>query len=48
MFPSSVRYIHWSIDDPAASHGSEDERQNISRRIRDELATCIQSFVRQH
>jgi arsenate reductase len=48
VFPGSGRYIHWSIDDPAAAQGSDDERKTIFRRIRDELATRIQTFVREH
>jgi hypothetical protein len=42
------RYIHWSIDDPAATQGSDDKRKSIFRRIRGELATRIRSFVREN
>jgi arsenate reductase len=48
VFPGGGRYIHWSIDDPAATQGSDDERKSIFRRIRDELATRIRSFVREN
>jgi arsenate reductase len=48
VFPASARYIHWSIDDPAAAQGSDEERKTRFRRIRDELATRIRSFVREN
>jgi arsenate reductase (thioredoxin) len=47
VFPGSARYIHWSIEDPAAQ-GSDDELATIFRRTRDDLATRIQSFVPEH
>jgi arsenate reductase len=46
VFPGSAQYIHWSIDDPAAVQGSDDERNAAFRRVRDELAARIQSFVK--
>jgi len=45
VFPGSGRYIHWSIDDPAAAQGSDEERKTIFRRVRDTLGTRIHSFV---
>ena len=46
VFPGSAQYIHWSIDDPAAAQGSDEERIAAFRRVRDELAARIQAFVK--
>jgi arsenate reductase len=46
VFPGGARYIHWSIDDPAAVQGSDEERNAAFRRARDELAARIQAFVK--
>lgn len=39
-FPGTEQ-IHWSIDDPAATHGSDAARLNAFRRVRDELRRRI-------
>lgn len=45
MFPGKTRRIHWSIEDPAAAVGNEEERLNVFRRIRDELRDKLREFV---
>lgn len=45
MFPGSTKWIHWSIEDPAMAEGSEDEKLNIFRRVRDELRGKLRSFA---
>src|SRR4029079_2257653 len=35
-FPGSVKRIHWSLPDPAAVAGSEDERMAAFRAVRSE------------
>lgn len=37
VFPAAVRRIHWSLEDPAAVEGSEEERLSAFRRIRDQI-----------
>ena len=45
VFPRKPRRLHWSIDDPAAVAGSEEQRKAAFRRIRDELHERIGAFL---
>lgn len=45
IFPGQTKRTHWSFDDPAAASGSEEERLNVFRRVRDEIATRLDEFV---
>jgi len=45
VFPAKTKRIHWSIEDPAAVQGSEDERLTAFRRARDELRARLQAFA---
>ncbi len=45
FFPAKTKRIHWSIEDPAAVQGSEEERLAAFRRIRDELRAQLQTFA---
>lgn len=45
VFPSNKSLRHWSFDDPAAVEGPREERLAGFRRIRDEIANRIRSFV---
>ena len=38
VFPGKVARVHWSLPDPAAVSGSEEERLNAFRATRDELS----------
>jgi arsenate reductase len=46
VFPAKTKRIHWSIEDPAAVQGSEEERLTTFRRIRDELRARLQAFAK--
>ena len=46
IFPAKTKRIHWSIEDPAAVQGSEEETLTAFRRIRDELRARLQAFTR--
>ena len=46
MFPTKTKRIHWSILDPAALQGSEEERLAAFRLARDELRARLQAFVK--
>ena len=46
IFPAKTIRIHWSIDDPAAVQGPEEERLAAFRRIRDELRARLQTFAK--
>jgi len=45
VFPGRTKRIHWSIEDPAAVQGSEEERLAAFRRIRDELRARLRDFA---
>ncbi|HKG57871.1 MAG TPA: arsenate reductase ArsC [Candidatus Limnocylindrales bacterium] len=45
VFPGAKATDHWSFDDPADAHGTEDERLAVFRRVRDEIAARIEALV---
>jgi arsenate reductase (thioredoxin) len=45
VFPGPAKSLHWSFDDPAAADGSEQERLEVFRRTRDEIAAKIREFA---
>ena len=44
IFPGHTTMIHRSFEDPAAFQGSEEERLDIFRRVRDEIRQYLRSF----
>lgn len=46
VFPGAVRQLHWSLPDPSAAGGDDEERAEAFRRARDHLAALIDDFVR--
>jgi len=47
VFPAASSLLHWSFDDPAAAHGSSEERLAVFRRVRDEIAENLRRFIEQ-
>ena len=47
-FPRAHRQEHWGFPDPSAATGSEEERLEVFRRVRDAIATHIDVFVKQN
>ena len=43
FFPARDRQMHQSFEDPSATEGSEQERIDAFRRVRDEIQRWIQS-----
>jgi arsenate reductase len=41
-----AKVFHWSFDDPAEAQGSDDDRQRVFRRVRDEIADRIRNWLR--
>ena len=35
FFPSAAERLHWSLSDPAAAQGTEEERLEVFRSVRD-------------
>jgi arsenate reductase len=47
IFPATTKRIHWSLEDPAAVKGSEEQRLAEFRRIRDQLRTRLRQFAQE-
>jgi arsenate reductase len=45
VFPGATQRIHWSLEDPAAVEGAEEERLAAFRQIRDQLRKRVKAFV---
>jgi arsenate reductase len=45
VFPGVAQRLHWSLDDPAAAAGDDDERMTVFRRVRDQLSALVDEFV---
>ena len=45
IFPGAPQRAHWSLPDPAAVSGTEQEKLGAFRKVRDELERRIQAFV---
>ena len=43
VFPGKTKRIHWSFDDPAEAHGTEEEKLAVFRRVRDEIAEKLRT-----
>jgi arsenate reductase (thioredoxin) len=41
IFPRTYKFLHWSLDDPAAARGTKEDKLAIFRRVRDEIARRI-------
>ena len=46
VFPAATKRIHWSLDDPAAVQGSEEQRLAEFRRVRDQLRSHLRQWVK--
>ena len=46
IFPGPAQRIHWSFDDPASASGSEQQRFEVFRRVRDEIRGRIEEWIR--
>jgi arsenate reductase len=47
IFPAVAKRIHWSLDDPAAVQGSEEQRLAEFRRVRDQLRSLLRQFAQE-
>jgi arsenate reductase len=47
IFPATTKRIHWSLDDPAALQGSEEQRLAEFRRVRGQLRSLLRHFVKE-
>jgi Protein-tyrosine-phosphatase len=47
IFPGKVKRVAWSFEDPSAFKGTEEEVLQHTRKIRDEIETAVQDFIRE-
>jgi arsenate reductase (thioredoxin) len=45
FFPTHGERLHWSFDDPSAASGSEDDKLEAFRRIRDQIRERLMGFI---
>ena len=45
VFPGAARTLHWSLPDPAAASGSEAERLQEFRKVREQLSGLIDELL---
>jgi arsenate reductase len=46
IFPGTWKFLHWSFEDPADATGTDEEKLQVFRRVRDEIITRIdEQFV---
>lgn len=44
-FPARTTRLHWSLEDPSAASGSQDERLRAFRRLREEIRGRLERFI---
>ncbi|MGH9711312.1 MAG: arsenate reductase ArsC [Candidatus Acidiferrales bacterium] len=42
VFPATVKFIHWDLDDPAAVQGTDEDKLGAFREVRDEIFAHIE------
>ncbi len=45
IYPARTTRLHWSFEDPSAAAGSEEEKLQTFRRIRDEILAKTRSWI---
>ncbi|MBI3008429.1 MAG: arsenate reductase ArsC [Candidatus Omnitrophica bacterium] len=45
VFPGKYQKIHWSLEDPAQAQGTEEEKLDVFRKIRDKIHENILDFI---
>ena len=45
VFPGEYQRIHWGLEDPAQARGTEGEKLNVFREIRDKIKENIAGFL---
>lgn len=45
LFPGVIKRVHWSFTDPSGLSGSDDEKLNATKGIRDEIKEKVEAFI---
>ena len=46
VFPDKSSRVHWSFEDPSQANGSDDQRLEVFRRVRDQINHRITDWLR--
>ena len=46
VFPGNAQRIHWSLEDPVAAEGTDEEQLNVFRKVRDTIQKRVKFFTR--
>jgi arsenate reductase len=46
LFPGRVKRLHWSFEDPSRATGTDAERLETFRRVRDQIASQLEHWLR--
>ena len=46
LFPGRAKRLHWSVEDPSRATGSDADRLETFRRVRDQIACQLQHWLR--
>ena len=47
IFPGRVTRFHWGFDDPSSFHGSNEEKLEKTRTVRDQIKARIEQFLKE-
>lgn len=45
IFPFTPHLLHWDLEDPVSAKGSEEERKQVFRRVRDQIRVNVEDFL---
>jgi arsenate reductase len=45
VFPGKYNALHWSIEDPASTSGTEEEMMKVFRKVRQNILEKVKHFV---
>lgn len=45
MTPPSVKKMHWPLEDPAQATGSDEEKMQVFRKVRDEISNRVEELA---
>ncbi|MEM7013602.1 MAG: arsenate reductase ArsC [Verrucomicrobiota bacterium] len=45
VFPGQVNRYHWGFEDPACAEGTDEEKMNFFRRVRDEIKLVFEAYA---
>lgn len=45
VFPGKHKALHWSIEDPASTSGTEEEMMKVFRKVRQNISAKVKHFI---